>query len=111
MINVIEVFKYRNCGTSVWVSIEDNEIVKSSNDLNDVLRRSGFYIEGYSYSYAKFYKCKRYYLDNRIGSNTKGELFDRYPEYGGAELLDKSNFNFITQEQLDRDNKIDQICN
>lgn len=36
----------------------------------------------------------KYYLDNRIGSTTKGELFDRYPKEPKAVILDKSNFIF-----------------
>lgn len=39
--------------------------------------------------------AKHYYLDNRIRSTTKGELFDRYPGDEGAVILNKENFEFL----------------
>jgi hypothetical protein len=34
----------------------------------------------------------RYFVDGRIRSKTKGELFDRYPSDKGAKILDQNNF-------------------
>lgn len=96
MINLIEVSRYRDGGTSVWMDVEDKKNIKT---LDDAFREM---VTSSSNIY------KRYYLDNRIESNTKGELFDKYPSDEGSQILDKSNFNFVTQEQLDRDDKIDQ---
>lgn len=36
-----------------------------------------------------------YFVDNRFGSTTKGELFDRYPGDDGAVILNKENFEFL----------------
>lgn len=38
---------------------------------------------------------KYYYIDGRIGSNTRGELYDRYPSDAGATILDKNLFNIL----------------
>jgi len=89
IIDIIEISRYRDGGTSVWVSVKDKyESLASSIVLI----------------------CKKYYIDNRISSTTKGELYDRYPSDEGAKILDKSNYNFVTKEQIERDKKIDEIC-
>ena len=36
----------------------------------------------------------RYCIDGRFRSDTRGELFDRYPGEEGAIMLDKNNFEF-----------------
>ena len=93
MIDIIEISRYRDGGTSVWISVEDFYSIKSESptflDVKDSLK---------------------YYLDNRIGSTTKGELYDGYPSDEGAKILDKSNYNFVTKEQIERNNRIDEIC-
>lgn len=33
-------------------------------------------------------KGKKYYKDGRIGTKTKGKIFDRYPKDKGAKILD-----------------------
>lgn len=86
IIDIIEISRYLDGGTSVWISVEDFYSIKSESTT--------------------FYDVKdslKYYLDNRIGSNTKGELYDGHPSYEGAKILDKSNFNFVTKEQIERD--------
>jgi len=40
-------------------------------------------------------KLKRFYLDNRPGSVTKGELFSHHPNTQSAVMLDKSLYNFL----------------
>ena len=48
-----------------------------------------------------FFRCEiekgggKYYLDKRIGSDTIGELYDRYPSDEGAVMLNKDEFEFI----------------
>lgn len=42
---------------------------------------------------------KKYYIDGRFKSPTKGELFDRYPSEEGAVLLDKSLYEFLNNKQ------------
>ena len=54
----------------------------------------------YSNSYkdggTKEYRDKnnnKYFLDYRINSKTRGELFDRYPDESGAIMLDLNEFS------------------
>lgn len=90
IIDIIQLSIYRDGGTTVWVSVEDRYVIKKAEDIEN---------------------CKKYYMDNRISSNTKGELYDSYPSAKGAKILDKSNYNFVTREQIERNNKIDKIIN
>ncbi len=69
--------KLENGGTSVWVELSVKSSLKTIEEADD---------------------CQKYYLDNRIGSTTKGELYDKYPSEKGALVLDKNNFNFIKTE-------------
>lgn len=39
--------------------------------------------------------AKKYYIDNRIGSTTKGDLFGRYPSDKDAIKLNINNFEII----------------
>ena len=43
---------------------------------------------------------QQYYIDKRINSTTKGELYDSYPSDEGAQILNKSNYNFVTKDQI-----------
>ena len=74
MKDLIKTSAYRDGGTTVWIepSVKDN--LKTIEDAEN---------------------CQKYYLDNRIGSKTKGELFDKYPSDEEAKLIDKSQFNFL----------------
>jgi hypothetical protein len=66
-ITLIKINIYKDGGTSVWI----NKIDKTD-----------------------FKNTPLFYLDNRIGSTTKGELFDKYPDDENALMLDKTNFIF-----------------
>lgn len=74
MIDLVKISIARDGGTSQWIEPSVKEAIKTIEDAKN---------------------CQKYYLDNRIGSETKGELFDRYPGNEGAIMLDKSKFNFI----------------
>ena len=65
---------YRDGGTTVYIEPSVKQSLKTIDDAD---------------------KCQKYYLDNRIGSTTKGELYDRYPSDEGAVILDKNNFELI----------------
>lgn len=39
--------------------------------------------------------AKKYYIDGRFASHTRGELFDRYPKDEGAVQLNKDDYEFI----------------
>jgi hypothetical protein len=95
MIDIIQINLLRDGGTSVWVSTEDIKGI----DMNDMISIWNIIKSD----------CNKYHIDYRIGSKTKGELFDRYPSDEGAQILDKSQFNFVTKEQILRDNKINNI--
>ncbi len=75
--------------------IYDNKVVLKKSSI---LRDGGtkVYIEDGSEMGLKTIKdaqtIKRYYLDGRFDSPTKGDLFDRYPKEDGAIMLDKSKF-------------------
>jgi hypothetical protein len=77
MNTIIEIEKIsiiKDGGTSCWINPDVRKSIKTMDDAKN---------------------CQQYYLDNRIGSKTKGELFDRYPGDSGATMLDKSNFKFL----------------
>jgi len=74
MIDLIKTSIIRDGGTSVWVRPEVKASVKT---IQEALN------------------CEKFYLDNRIGSSTKGELFDKYPGEEGAVMLDKTQYNFL----------------
>lgn len=74
MIDLIKISVYKDGGTSVWVEASLKDSIKTVKEVQN---------------------CQKYYLDKRIFSETKGELFDRYPSKEGAIILDKSQFNFL----------------
>ena len=74
MKDLIKISICRDGGTSVWVEPSVKASIKTIKEAQD---------------------CKKYYLDNRIASKTKDELYDRYPSDEGAIILDKSQFNFL----------------
>jgi len=37
----------------------------------------------------------KYFLDGRIASKTKGQLFDKYPGDADAQILDLKNFELV----------------
>ena len=75
MVDLIKTSIFRDGGTSVWIELSIKNSLKTIEEAQN---------------------CQKYYLDNRIGSQTKGELFDNYPSHKDAKMLDKSQFNFIT---------------
>lgn len=77
MKDLIRVSIYKDGGTSVWIELSIKEGLKTIEDVR---------------------YCQKYYLDNRIGSTTKGELFDKYPGDEGATMLDKSEFKFLEKD-------------
>lgn len=77
MKDIIEISRYRDGGTSVWIEPSVKSSLKTIEEADS---------------------CQKYYLDNRINSTTKGELYDKYPNEEGAVILDKNNFNFIKAE-------------
>jgi hypothetical protein len=77
MKDIIEISRYKDGGTSVWIEPSVKSSLKTIEEADN---------------------CQKYYLDNRIGSTAKGELYDRYPNEEGALMLDKNNFNFIKNE-------------
>lgn len=44
------------------------------------------YKDGGTYTFVK--NNKKYYVDQRIGSTTKGKVYDRYPGHAGATIVD-----------------------
>lgn len=77
MIDIIKEGTYHDGGTSIWINPDVKKELKTIDDAKN---------------------CQKYYLDNRIGSQTKGELFDKYPGDKDAIILDKSQFNFINNK-------------
>lgn len=73
-IDIIKISIVRDGGTSVWIEPSIKAALKTIDEAD---------------------ACQKYYLDNRIGSTTKGELYDRYPNEDGAVILDKTKFNFL----------------
>lgn len=74
MKKLIQINAFKDGGTSVWMEPEVYNSIKNKDDAE---------------------KAVKYYLDNRLESQTKGELFDRYPSDKGAIMLDKSEFEFL----------------
>lgn len=74
MTDLVKITVYKDGGTSVWVRPEVKASVKTIQKALD---------------------CEKFYLDNRIGSSTKGELFDKYPGEEDAVMLDKTQYNFL----------------
>jgi hypothetical protein len=64
----------RDGGTTVWINPEVRKNLKTIEEANN---------------------AQKYYIDGRIGSKTKGELFDKYPSDEGAIILDKTQFVFL----------------
>lgn len=75
MIDIIKISNISDGGTTVWIEPRMKEIVKTIEEAQN---------------------CQKYYLDGRLGSGHKGELFDKYPSDKDAKILDKTKFNFIT---------------
>lgn len=73
-IKLEKVSIYRDGGTSKWIEPSVKESLKTVEEAK---------IAAY------------YFVDNRVYSTTKGELFDRYPSNEGAILLNKNNFEFL----------------
>jgi hypothetical protein len=74
MIDLIKTSIIKDGGTSVWIRSEVKASLKTIKEAQN---------------------CEKFYLDNRIGSSTRGELFDRYPDEEGAVILDKTKYNFL----------------
>jgi hypothetical protein len=74
MIDLIKLSTYLDGGTIVWIDPNVKMNVKTIEEAQN---------------------CQKYYLDNRMDSTTKGELYDKYPSHINAKILDKSKFNFI----------------
>ena len=74
MINLVKISAYKDGGTTIWVRPEVKASLKTIEEAQN---------------------CEKFYLDGRIGSSTKGELFDRYPNKEGALILDKTQYNFL----------------
>jgi len=74
MVDIIKTSIFRDGGTSVWIELSIKNSLKTIEEAQN---------------------CQKYYLDNRIGSQTKGQLFDKYPSDKDAKMLDKSQFNFL----------------
>jgi len=69
MKTLIKIEMYRDGGTTVYV--EENDYPNIETDYSNITM---------------------YYLDKRIASKTRGEIFDKYPSEEGAIMLDKSQF-------------------
>ncbi len=90
MIDIIKIGRdphLSGVGVEIWISVEDYHRIDEKLDHN----------------------INIYYLDDHYLSKTKGELFDKFPSDEGAKILDKSQFNFMTKEQLEREEKINNI--
>lgn len=61
-------------GTTIYVEPHVKENIKSIDEARD---------------------CQKFYVDHRIGTETDGELFDRYPDEEGAIMLDKTKYKLI----------------
>lgn len=68
-------------------------IVKAKNPNKITLKYAGKFRDGGTTQY-RGSDNKIYCIDGRINSLTKGEIFDRYPGYEGAQQLDKNNFSY-----------------
>jgi hypothetical protein len=78
MTEIIKISVYRDGGTSAWIEPLVKESIKTVKQAKE---------------------AKKYYLDNRIGSMTKGELYDRYPSEKDAKILDKTKFRFLEDNE------------
>lgn len=74
MKKLVKVSVFRDGGTSMWMEPQVRDNIKTIEDVDN---------------------AQSYYLDGRIGSQTQGELFDRYPKDENAIMLDKSEFEFL----------------
>lgn len=74
MKNLTLLGQFRDGGTEIYIDMETVLDPDSTESIN---------------------KAKHYYLNNRIGSKNKGELFDYYPITADSMPLDKSQFNLI----------------
>lgn len=73
------------------IDIENiSQIKKQSNKLV-TLKETGVYKDGGTKELQDKHG-KKYFQDFRIGSQTKGEFFDRYPGDFGATKLNKNDF-------------------
>lgn len=72
-----QVNAFKDGGTSVWMEPEVYNSIKNKDDEE---------------------KAVKYYLDYRMGSQTQGELFDRYPSDKGAIMLNKNEFEFLDSQ-------------
>ncbi len=109
MIDIIEISRYRDGGTSIWIPLKDKNGQIDTTEILNLQSESEKIIRVKVINKIISKTNLKYYLDNRINSKTKGELYDRYPSDEGAKILDKSQFNFVTIEQLIRESKINDI--
>lgn len=76
MIDLQKISIIRDGGTSVWIEPSVKARIKTIEDAKS---------------------AQKYYLDFRFGSNTRGQLFDKYPNEPDAQMLDLSNYNFSSE--------------
>lgn len=73
---LIKFAVYTDGGTTIWIDKDKASTIKTLVEVQEFLNDECFYI------------------DNRINSTTKGELFNKYPSKEDAVILDKSLFEF-----------------
>ena len=76
----------RDGGTKLYINPEEEvafeEEVKKESSFNQKVQQL-------------YEDLPKYYIDGRISSETKGELYDKYPSAPDAKILDKSLFELI----------------
>jgi len=82
-IELIRLAIYRDGGTTTWVTQKEMDRLESFG------REHG--IDALT---EEMNKSERYFIDGRIGSNTKGIMFDKHPRNPDAKQVDKNNFTF-----------------
>lgn len=77
MKTLVRINMYLDGGTSVWVEQNLKKEIKSIEEARNI---------------------QKYYLDGRVHSSTKGELFDKYPGDIDAKQVNKSDFIFYIEK-------------
>lgn len=71
---LVMISTLRDGGSTIWIEESDKDSIKTIEDFDNI---------------------QEYYIDGRIGSTTKGELYDRNPSKEGAIKLNKDEFEFL----------------
>ena len=87
-IELIRQAIYRDGGTTVWVTQEENDRLEAFGREHGINALT-----------EEMTRAERYFIDGRIGSNTKGVMFDKKPGNPNSKQVDKDNFIFKETNQ------------